>query len=160
MTTDTQAAGADEPVNINALGPQNAAEQVTETRRFENNIEAADAKSEEAIKAQTAPNPTTDADLAREAYGEDWNKRRRGREADKLADTDHREIAETKDGEPIYAHGGVAVDAQGHALGHADDPQGAVNLRERLWDDPPAKDSDRYPVTAEARERDEADDES
>jgi hypothetical protein len=140
--TDQQAAGADEPVNINALGPSNVAEQVEETRRFDNNPDAVDAKSAESLKAQNAPNPTTDVDLAREAYGEDWNKRRAPK------------IAETSDGDNIYAHGGVAVDDAGHALGHASDPEGAAATRETLVHSPEATDADRYPVTAEARERD------
>jgi hypothetical protein len=150
--TDQQAAGADEPVNINAQGPSNAAEQVEVTRRFDNNPEAVDAKQAEAVKAQTAPNPTTDVDLAREAYGEDWNQRR------------GHKIAETRDGDNIYAHGGVAVDDAGHALGHASDPEGAAATRETLVHEPEATEADRYPVTAEARERansgDEDDDES
>lgn len=143
--TEQQAAGADEPVNINALGPSNAAGQVEVTKHFDNNPDAVDAKTAESLKAQTAPNPTTDADLAREAYGEDWNKRR------------GHKIAETRDGDEIFNHGGVAVDDAGHALGHASDPDGAVATRETLVHSPEATDADRYPVTAEARERDERD---
>lgn len=142
--TDEQAAGAEhEPVNINATGPSNAAEQVEVTRAFPNNPAAVDAKQAEAHAAQIAPNPTTDVDLAREAYGDDWNKRR------------GHKIAETRDGDEIFNHGGVAVDTAGHALGHASDPEGAVETRETLVHSPEATDADRYPVTAEARERDE-----
>lgn len=134
-----------EPVTINALGPSNVAEPVTETRRYDNNAEAVDDKAAEALKAQTAPNPTTDVDLAREAYGEDWERRRKPKI-----------IAETSDGDNIYARGGVAVDDAGHALGHASDPEGAAATRETLVHSPEATDADRYPVTAEARERDNA----
>lgn len=138
--TDQQAAGADEPVNIDARGPQNAARQTTVTRTFDNNADAVDAKQAEAIKAQTAPNPTTDVELAKQAYGDDWNKRR-----------GHKVIGATRDGDPIYNHGGVAVDDAGHALGHASDPERAADLRERLVHGPEATEADRYPVTEEAR---------
>jgi hypothetical protein len=138
----------DEPVNINAIGPSNVADQVTVTRHYDNNVDAFDDKQAESVKAQTAKNPTTDVDLAREAYGEDWNKRR-----------GPKQIAETRDGDPIYARGGVAVDTAGHALGHASDPGRAADLRERLVHSPEATDADRYPVTAEAKRRDN-DDES
>jgi len=142
----TNTAQGDEPVEIKASGPTNVAEQVTVARTFRNNPEAVDAKEAESLKAQNAPNPTTDADLAREAYGEDWNKRR-----------GPKVIAETGDGDPIMNHGGVAVDTAGHALGHASDPEAAADLRDRLVNSPRATDSDRYPVTAEARARDNAD---
>lgn len=141
--TKQQAAGADnEPANIIASGPSNVAEQPEVHRVFDNNPDAVDAKAAESLKAQTAPNPTTDVDLAREAYGEDWNERR------------GRKIAETRDGDEIFSHGGVAVDTAGHALGHASDPAGAAETRETLVHSPEATDADRYPVTAEARERD------
>lgn len=144
MTDSQQVAGDDtEPVNINALGPRNVGSQQTVTRRYDNNPEAVDAKTAEALKAQTAPNPTTDADLAREAYGEDWEKRR-----------GHKVIATAESGAPIYNHGGVAVDDAGHALGHASDPEGAARTRDLLEDKPNANDADRYPVTAEARAAD------
>lgn len=137
MTDETPGTGPDEqPEIINATGPSNAAEQVTVTREFANNVEAFDAKERESIAAQTAPNPTTDADLAREAYGDDWNKRRKPKQ-----------IAESEQGDPIYAHGGVAVDTAGHALGHASDPERAAALKSSLGGGP---DAARYPVTAEA----------
>jgi hypothetical protein len=135
----------DEPVQINALGPDRAAEQVEETRRYENNEQAFEDKQREAIKAQLAPNPTTDVDLAREAYGDDW-QRRRG----------DRVIATADDGTEIMNHGGVAVDSSGHALGHASDPERAADLHDRLVNSPAATDADRYPVTQEARDRDNA----
>lgn len=139
---DTQATAGDEPVHINALGPTNVADRVETTRHFDNNSDAVDAKQAEAIKAQTAPNPTTDVNLARQAYGEDWGRRRGARK-----------IAQTSDGDPIFARGGVAVDGAGHALGHASDPEGAVATRETLVHKPEGTDADRYPVTAEARQR-------
>lgn len=141
----TDAKQGDEPVNIEASGPSNVAEQATVKRSYENNPEAVDDKAAEAVKAQTAPNPTTDADLAREAYGEDWNRRRGGKV-----------IAETRDGDQIMNHGGVAVDTAGHALGHASDPEAAARVRETLVHSPEATEADRYPVTAEAREADNA----
>lgn len=148
MTTAENSDRDSEPVNINAIGPSNVADQATETRHYDNpgaNIDAFDDKLAESIKAQTAPNPTTDVDLAREAYGEDWNKRRGSKQ-----------IAETRDGDAIYNHGGVAVDDAGHALGSSLDPEAAADLRERLVHSPEATDADRYPVTAEARQRDNA----
>lgn len=144
---------ADEPVIINAKGPSDVAEPSVVTRHYDNNVEAADDKAAEALKAQTAPNPTTDAELARKAYGEDWN-RRRGPAADRLKGTAHEQIATTQDGDAIYDHGGVAVDGQGHALGHSSDPEAAADVRETLVHEPEATDADRYPVTAEARQRD------
>jgi hypothetical protein len=133
----------DEPVNIKAVGPRDVAEPATETRHYPNNVAAYEDKEAESIKAQTAPNPTTDMDEARKAYGEDWNKRRKPKI-----------IGETGDGDPIMAHGGVAVDTAGHALGPASDPQAAADLREHLVHSPEATDADRYPVTAEARRDD------
>lgn len=144
MTDSQQATGDSEPVHINALGPRSSAPQQTVTRHFDNNPEAVDAKTAEAFKAQTAKNPTTDVDLAREAYGDDWNKRR------------GHKIATAESGAPIYAHGGVAVDDAGHALGHASDPEGAARTRDLLEDKPNSTDADRYPVTAEARAEDNA----
>ncbi len=82
----------DEPVTINAIGPHDVAEPVVETRHYENNVDAYDDKAAESLKAQTAPNPTTDLDEARKAYGEDWNRRRKGKV-----------IGETEGGEKVYA---------------------------------------------------------
>lgn len=128
---------SEHPISINALGPENAAEQVEVTQRFANNPEAFDAKQAESMAAQSAPNPTTDADLAREAYGEDWNRRR-----------GHKVIGRTTGGDELYAHGGVVVDSAGHALGHVADPASAVALKQSLGTDGEAG---RYPVTAEAQ---------
>jgi hypothetical protein len=130
----------DEPDIIMASGPDGVEPPVVEKREYANNVEAYDDKAAASIAAQTAPNPTTDVELAKEAYGEDWNKRRGSK------------IAETRDGDNIYAHGGVAVDDAGHALGHADDPDAAVRTRESLVHSPEATEADRYPVTAEARD--------
>ena len=74
--SDEQQSDQTEPVNIDAHGPSNVARPVSEVRHYGNNVEAYDDKAAEAMKAQTAANPTTDLDEAREAYGEDWNKRR------------------------------------------------------------------------------------
>jgi hypothetical protein len=144
--TDEQAAGADEPVNIYATGPSDVADQVTVERSYDTNEAAYADKQDESIKAQTAPNVTTDVDLAREAYGDDYNR-------PKLTKV----IGATEGGDPVFARGAVAVDAQGHALGHASDPERAVALKERLMNNPNAKDADRYPVTAEARAADTGD---
>lgn len=138
----TDMPAGDQPVHINAVGPRNAAERTEQTRHYDNNPDAVDDKQREAIKAQTAPNPTTDLDEARKAYGEDWGRRRGARL-----------IAETRDGDPIYGRGGVAVDTAGHAVGHASDPAGAASMRETLVHGPEASDADRYPVTAEGRQR-------
>lgn len=120
MTTP-QVDPAHEPVNIKAVGPKNVDEPASVTRHFETNKAAGDAKDAESIKAQTAPNVTTDPDLAREAYGDDWQKRR-----------GHKVIGHDSDGDKIFKHGQVAVDSEGHALGHADDPEAAAETKERL----------------------------
>jgi hypothetical protein len=146
--TDEQATGADEPVNIEASGPSDVADQVTVKRSYDTNEAAYADKEDEARKAQTAPNVTTDVDLAREAYGDDYNR-------PKLTKV----LGTTSGGDPVFARGGVAVDAQGHALGHSDDPERAIALKERLMSNPSATDADRYPVTAEAREAAGDDDE-
>jgi hypothetical protein len=135
------------PISINALGPEKAAEQVEETRRFANNVEAFDAKQAESLAAQSAPNPTTDAALAEEAYGKDWNKRR-----------GHKVVGADSDGNALFAHGGVVVDSAGHALGHVTNAPDAVALKDSLGTD---GEVGRYPITAEAqaaelRERNES----
>lgn len=114
-----------ELVNIDAHGPSDVTEPVTEVRHYENNVEAYDDKAAEALKAQTAPNPTTDLDEARKAYGDDWNERR----APKI-------IGHTARGVAVYA-------GPPPAKGGETDRQA----------------SERYPLTAEARQR-AADDES
>lgn len=134
----TDQSSTEHPTTIYAEGPADAAPQAVVRRQFETNEAAADAKSRESIAAQMAPNPTTDIDEARKAYGEDWN-RRRGQ---------GREIGRTAAGEPLYNHGGVAVDTAGHALGHASDPESAVAAKEGLGTD---GELGRYPVTAEAQ---------
>jgi hypothetical protein len=113
------------------------ADEPTERRRFDNNADAFDAKQAESLAAQNAPNPTTDIDLAREAYGEDWNRRR----GPKM-------VAETKSGDPLFARGGTIVDSAGHVLGHATDVEGAVARKQGLGTD---GELGRYPVTAEAQ---------
>lgn len=137
----TEQQNDEQPDIIMASGPDGVEPPTVERREYANNVEAYDDKAAASIAAQTAPNPTTDVELAREAYGEDWNKRRGSK------------IAETRDGDGIYAHGGVAVDDAGHALGHASDPDAAVRTRESLVHSPEATEADRYPVTAEARQR-------
>jgi hypothetical protein len=135
---DTTGTGAvDQPVNIYAEGPSDVAEEPTRREQFDNNADAFDAKQREAIAAQTAPNPTTDIDLARAAYGEDWNRRR-----------GHVMIAETEAGEPLFAHGGVVVDAVGHVMGRVSDPAAAVARKQQLGTD---GEVGRYGVTAEAQ---------
>lgn len=116
---------SEEPVNINAVGPQNVAEQVEETRHFDNNADAFDAKQAESLKAQQAPNPTTDEDLAREAYGKDWNERR----------GEAKRVGESPEGDPILAKGGVLVDKQGHDLGHANGDESEIQRAGELHDD-------------------------
>lgn len=142
MTDSQQATGDTDPVQINAVGPRNVAPQQTVTRRYDNNSDAVDDKTAESLKAQTAPNPTTDVDLAREAYGADWNERR------------GHKIAQSDSGSPIYNHGGVAVDTAGHALGDSRDPAAAADELSSLENKPAATDADRYPVTAEAKQAD------
>lgn len=135
---DTTGTGAEQqPVNIYAEGPRGVAEQPVERRQFDNNAEAFDAKQRESIEAQTAPNPTTDIDLAREAYGEDWNRRR-----------GHTMIATTEAGDNLYAHGGTVVDNVGHVVGRVSDPAAAVARKQGLGSD---GELGRYPVTAEAQ---------
>lgn len=138
--TDEQTTGTgavEQPARIYAEGPSGTAGEPVVRRRFANNAEAFDAKQRESIAAQTAPNPTTDVDLAREAYGEDWNRRR-----------GHVMIATTPAGDPLFDHGGSAVDASGHVLGHTADVEDAARRKQGLGTD---GELGRYGVTAEAQ---------
>jgi hypothetical protein len=135
---DTTGTGAEQrPVDIYAEGPSGVAGDPTERRSYKTNAEAFDDKQRESLKAQSAPNPTTDAELAREAYGEDWNRRR-----------GHVMISTTEGGEPLFDHGGSAVDAAGHVLGHTADVADATARKQSLGTD---GELGRYPVTAEAQ---------
>lgn len=145
---ETTGTGAvkDSPSMIYAKGPDGTAEQAVEVRQFDNNPAAYDAKADAALAAQVAPNPTTDVDLAREAYGDEWNRRRRPKV-----------VGETADGDELYAHGGTVVDSAGHVVGRTTDVASAVEFKQGLGTD---GEVGRYPVTAEAqaaelRERDD-----
>jgi hypothetical protein len=135
---ETTGTGAvQQPVTMYAEGPSGVAEPGTERQTFKNNAEAFDAKQAESMAAQMAPNPTTDADLAREAYGEDWNRRR-----------GHVLIATTEAGDKLFDHGGSVVDSVGHVLGHTANVDDAVARKQGLGTD---GELGRYPVTAEAQ---------
>lgn len=125
------------PTDIYASGPSDAAEPTTEQRSYETNEAAFADKQRQSLAAQTAPNPTTDIDLARQAYGEDWNRRRAPRA-----------VAMTEDGDVLLARGGTVVDTAGHVLGSTADVEAAVARKESLGGD---GELGRYPVTAEAQ---------
>lgn len=148
-TTGTGAVETEQPDLLIATGPDGKSDPIVERRKFANNVEAFDAKQEAAMAAQNAPNPTTDIDLAREAYGEDWN-RRRGHKliATASEDPDPANREGEGDAEALYDHGGSVVDNSGHVLGHTTDLGQAVQAKRRLGTD---GELGRYPVTAEAQ---------
>lgn len=134
----TGAGAVVQPVDMYATGPDGTAQPTVERQSFKNNADAFDAKQELWREQQSAPNPTTDERLAREAFGEPETRGYLGRV-----------IGVTADGDRIHNHGGVAVDEQGHALGHASDVERAVALKESLQ----GGDGTALPVTAEAHTR-------
>lgn len=143
-TTGTGAV-VDAPQIIEATGPSGVVEPAVEKREFKNNVEAFDAKQAESLAQQAAPNPTTDAELAREAYGEDWNRRR----GHKLIATASEDVPTGEgDTEALYDHGGSVVDGSGHVLGHTTALGQAVAAKRQLGTD---GELGRYPVTAEAQ---------